>query len=266
MADDFERRQYDVVRYSLEEPYINNIDKIKECDIVFIAVPTPSTPDGFSYEAVESALSLVSDDSIAVIKSTMLPGTTRKLQDKYKNIIVMHSPEFLREKFAVSDTSYPPRNIIGVVKPKHRMLADVVLGVLPKASYHRVVSAESAECIKYIGNNFLYTKIVFFNIMYDMVMASNGDWDEVRESVAEDSRIGHSHTNIIDQSGDNTIAGRGAGGHCFIKDFEATIRMLEGIDFDKTSLSVLKSLRDENNKLLKQTNKDIDLLEGVYGK
>ena len=35
-----------VVRYSLEEPHVKNGDKIGECDIVFIAVPTPTTPKG----------------------------------------------------------------------------------------------------------------------------------------------------------------------------------------------------------------------------
>ena len=46
-ADDFEARGYDIVRYALEEPYKANKDKIKECQIVFIAVPTPTTEEGF---------------------------------------------------------------------------------------------------------------------------------------------------------------------------------------------------------------------------
>ncbi len=46
-ADDLERRGKKVVRYSLEEPYIKNKDRIRDCDIVFIAVPTPTTPEGF---------------------------------------------------------------------------------------------------------------------------------------------------------------------------------------------------------------------------
>ena len=45
-ANDFEARGYATVRYALEEPYKANEDKIKDCDIVFIAVPTPSTPTG----------------------------------------------------------------------------------------------------------------------------------------------------------------------------------------------------------------------------
>ena len=46
-ADDFERRGYKVVRYALEEPYRKNKEQIRDCDLVFIAVPTPTTPKGF---------------------------------------------------------------------------------------------------------------------------------------------------------------------------------------------------------------------------
>ncbi len=44
-ADDFEKRGFEVVRYAQEEPYIKNKEAIADCDIVFIAVPTPSTPE-----------------------------------------------------------------------------------------------------------------------------------------------------------------------------------------------------------------------------
>jgi len=75
-ADDFEARGYTVIRYSLEEPYIQNKDRIKECDVVFIAVPTPTTPKGFDASILESAFSLIKDGATVVIKSTILPGMT----------------------------------------------------------------------------------------------------------------------------------------------------------------------------------------------
>ena len=96
-ADDFENRGYSVTRYSLEEKHLPNKDSIKLCDIVFIAVPTPTTPEGYVCDIVEESLYLVGDQKIAVIKSTMLPGTTTRLQEKFKNIYVLHSPEILRE-------------------------------------------------------------------------------------------------------------------------------------------------------------------------
>src|SRR5580692_663281 len=69
-ADNFEERGYEVVRYALEKPYIKNKDKIAECDIVFIAVWTPTTPKGFDSSVVENVLPLVGEGKIAVLKST----------------------------------------------------------------------------------------------------------------------------------------------------------------------------------------------------
>ena len=55
-ADDFENRGFEVIRYALEKPYTKNKDRIKDCDIVFIAVPTPTTPRGFDYSIVRSVI------------------------------------------------------------------------------------------------------------------------------------------------------------------------------------------------------------------
>ena len=66
-ADDFERRGFSVTRYSLEEPYRGNKEKIKECDIVFIAVPTPTTPEGFDDSILRGVLPLVKEGKTAVI-------------------------------------------------------------------------------------------------------------------------------------------------------------------------------------------------------
>src|SRR3989338_6825777 len=71
-ANDFEKRGLKTVRYALEVPYAQNKEKIKECGIVFVAVPTPTTPKGFDASIVESALGLVGKGKIAVLKSTIL--------------------------------------------------------------------------------------------------------------------------------------------------------------------------------------------------
>ncbi len=114
MADDFAERGYRVVRYALEPAYSENKDNIAACDIVFIAVPTPTTPHGFDSSILEAVLPLVGVGKIAVIKSTMLPRTTARLQKLFPDIIVLHSPEFLREKSAREDTKSPLRNIVGM--------------------------------------------------------------------------------------------------------------------------------------------------------
>lgn len=267
-ADEFESRGFEVVRYALEEPYRANKDKIKECDIVFIAVPTPTTPQGFSDAIVREAVSLVGDGKIAIIKSTMLPGMTNRIQDAYPAKIVMHSPEFLREATAAYDAGHPDRNIIGICSdtPENRTAAQKVLSVLSPAPFELISSAVEAEIIKYAGNNWLYLKVVYMNMLYDLTQKLGGNYDMVRDAFAADPRMGRSHLDPVHQSGHGGLAGRGAGGHCFIKDYAAFRHLYEqSFPEDRAGIDALKGMEEKNKKLLQDSGKDLDLLEGVYG-
>jgi len=268
-ADDFEERGFKVVRYDTLKPFNKNKDEIKECDIVFIAVPTPTTPDGFDYSIVEGVVGLVGEGKTAVIKSTMQPGSTEKIANKYPDVFVMHSPEFLREKHAAYDARHPDRNIVGYAKDtdKYKQKAEEVLKILAKSDYNKTMDVRSAELIKYIGNCFLTTKVVFFNVMYDIADKLELDWESIRDSVAADPRIGPSHTKILHESGHGGGMKRGAGGHCFIKDF-AAVRELHNkiLEDDQTGYNFLTAVEKKNVDLLLNSGKDLDLLEGVYGK
>lgn len=260
-ADDFENRGYAVVRYSLEEPYIKNKEKISECTIVFIAVPTPTTETGFSYAHIEDALTLLSAGTTAVIKSTVLPGTTTALQKQFPTLFVCHSPEFLREVSAAEDAANPDRNIIGITTQTKDMQsrAEEVLTVLPVASYAKIMPVLEAEMIKYIGNCFLYSKVLMMNAFFDTVTAAGGEWETVREAIAKDPRIGSSHTNPVHDDG------RGAGGHCFIKDFEAFRQFHNDRVSSESANAMLRAMVAYNNDLLVRSGKNVDLLTGVYG-
>jgi UDPglucose 6-dehydrogenase len=266
-ADDFEERGYKIVRYS-ENRYAHNKEQIKDCDIVFIAVPTPTTPKGFDYSIVEKVLSLVGKGKIAVIKSTILPGTGEKLQKKYKNIFVFHSPEFLAEATAHHDARHPDRNIVGVPKMDNKNIkaAELVMSVLPKAPFNKIMHIKEAEMVKYIGNCYLYTKVVFFNMMYDLMKKQKLDYENIREAVSFDPRIGESHTKILHNSGHTRKAGRGAGGHCFIKDYDAMLEMYKNVLGNDRGFQALKGYREKNNELLVNSKKDLELLKGVIGK
>lgn len=269
-ADDFEARLYDVVRYSLEEAYIQNKSGITDCDMVFIAVPTPTTSEGFSYTAVEDALTLLKPGSTAVIKSTLSPGTTSALQDKFPELFVFHSPEFLREAQAAYDAAHPDRNLIGMSKdtPEFRERAATILRVLPEAPYSQLMSAEAAELVKYAGNCFLMTKVLFMNILYDLTTKSGQSWEDVRTALIHDPRIGESHTEPVHVSGHvtdkDTKIQRGAGGHCFIKDFEALRQYYKDSVGEDEGFAMLTSQVRYNNMLLTESEKDLDLLSGVY--
>lgn len=269
MADDFTERGFAVVRYALEEPYVSNQAAIADCDIVFIAVPTPTTPSGFDASILTSVLPLVGVGKVAVIKSTVLPGFTKQLADLYPDRYIIHAPEFLREKTAFADTRQPDRTIIGLpyTTAEYRRLADTLLGILPKAGYELVCDSREAELIKYGGNCFLALKVVYMNILYDAAQALGVSYDVVKEAMAHDVRIGGSHMNVLDSSGHaGAVPGRGAGGHCFPKDL-AALRAVYGElqPADTAGQALLSAIEVKNNELLRQTSKDLSLLEGIYG-
>ncbi len=260
-ADDYENRGFSTVRYSKEEPYTANKDRIKECDIVIIAVPTPTTPDGFDSSIVEGVIPLVGVGKIAVIKSTLLPGTTEKIQEMYPDRTVLHSPEFLRARSAGEDVKKPDRNIIGMSKdtPEQRKAAEEVLKTFPPSPYAKIVSSRESELIKYAGNVFLAMKVIFANMLHDLSKPLGANYDVVAEAFGADPRIGPTHL-AVDFEG-----GRGAGGYCFIKDFAAFNELYEKFAGDPVGLSGLKGFELKNKDLLVKSGKDLDLLKGVYG-
>jgi UDPglucose 6-dehydrogenase len=268
-ANDFENRGLDVVRYAMEEPYVANKEKIAECDIVFIAVPTPTTPDGFNDGILRAVLPLVGKEKTAVIKSTILPGTTKKFQDEFPDIFVLNSPEFLREKTAAEDAAKPNRNIVGIPKKdaEYEKRAREVLSVLPKAPYELIADSSETELIKYAGNIFLYFKIMYANVFYEIAEQLGADYDVVKDAVAADPRIGPSHLSVIHPSGHpGAVPGRGAGGHCFIKDFAALRKFYEKYPgADPETVALMLALEIKNKELLTKSNKDLDLLQEVYG-
>jgi len=260
-ADDFEERGYQIVRYDIES-YKDNKNKIKECDITLIAVPTPTTPNGFDSSIIDNVLSLIGDNKIAVIKSTIKLGETKKLQKKHTSIIIMHSPEFLTEKTAAQDARKPDRNIVGITDINNKELykkAELVMSTLPNSPYNLITQAENAELIKYGGNCWFYIKVVFMNMFYDLIKTNKKlDFEIIKEGLAADPRIGSTHLDVSHQGG------RGAGGHCFIKDFETFIEMLKENDLE-SSKETCEAIRNINLKYLKESGKDLNLIRGVYG-
>jgi nucleotide sugar dehydrogenase len=263
LAENLERRHVgDIIRYSLDDQYKENKDKIKECDIVFIAIPTPTTPDGVDSKALFDVIKLVGENKIAVIKSTILPHVARKLWTENPNRNIIYNPEFLNVSTAKHDTDHPDRNIIGVPDPNADVWterAKKVLSILPGASVSVICSYEEASFIKYGGNCFLYFKLMFFNILHDLAKNSNVDWDVISMAIANDPRIGSAYTKVVDKGG------RGAGGECLIKDLAAMRMLMEQVGNDPAGLEIMRWMEVKNRQLLEASGKDLDLLKGVYG-
>lgn len=259
-ADDFVARGYNVIRYAKEKPYDKNKDLIRDCDVVFIAVPTPSTPNGFDDKVLRKVMKLVGVGKIAVIKSTIIPGTTKSIQNENPAITVLHSPEFLSEVTAAYDAANPNRNIIGMPKKteKHRKTANAVMKILPKTPYNLICTSVEAEMIKYSRNIHGYFEVIFTNMLYDLAKKVGADWKVVKKAMIADPFIPNRYLDPVHKSG------RGAGGHCFIKDFAAFKEVYKKMIADSKGIAVLESMEKKNIELLRSSGKDVEILENVY--
>lgn len=262
-ADYFEKKKYKVVRYALESQYVLNKDKIASCDIVFIAVPTPTMPKGFDNSIVESVIPLIGKGKIAVIKSTTLPGSIKSLQKKYPKITILHSPEFLSEVTAAYEVAHPFSNIVGMSGDGKRwkIAAEKVLALLPKSPFSIICTSHESEIAKYTHNVSGFVQIIFFNLIYDLAQELGADWSVIEKTVKADPLIPNRYANPVHKGG------RGAGGNCFVKDFAAFVEIYKKlVPKDSNGHNVLLTMERKNIDLLYSTKKDIHILHSVYGK
>ena len=219
------RRKESLFLYD-KDPAKGFSDDINEADIIFICVPSPRLSDGSAdISIVNNALEGIQNGRIVVIKSTVPPGTTEEFQKKYPQHKILFSPEFLTEKTSWSDFINPDRQLVGWTV-ESRDTAKDVLGLLPRAelmspSSGLDVNATEAEIIKYAANVFLARKVTFANAIHGLAEYHQVNFDNIREAVGADSRIGHSHLDV------HHGGYQGYGGYCFVKDTDALIAHLE---------------------------------------
>jgi len=260
-ADNFEARGLEVVRYAIGPEFADSKAKIADCEIVFIAVPTPSTPAGFDYSVVEQVIGLVGDGNIAIIKSTLLPGTTAEIQANHPNKTVLFSPEFLCEKTAAHDVAHPIHNIVGYNESidKQKEAAEQVMSILPESPHNYLVSVESAELFKYAHNLNGYFRVILSNLLFDVGEKQGANWDQVQAMMDTDVMMSPYYNQPVHKGG------RGAGGNCFVKDMAAFRHLHETTLTDSSGLAVLQALEKKNLELLQSTGKSEDIIRGVYG-
>jgi len=227
---------------------LGSVQEINQADVIFICVPTPFNKEKnyFDLSYIEDAFSKIQGKKIVVNKSTALPGTTEYLQKKYPQHKVLNNPEFLTEMTADQDMAYPDRQLVGYTEKSYNVAKDV-LQLLPLAPFERILPATEAEMVKYFGNTWFSTKVIFANQIYDLCQKLGVDYDRIRDAAAADKRIDRTHLEVWHKGY------RGYGGKCLPKDIKAFIRFADkkGID-----LSLHKTVDEINEKLLKEQNID----------
>jgi len=215
-------------KYKREYSSKKNIDDLADnSEVVFICVPTPMKSSGeIDYSAIYNSLDLLLDrtkktgrnpeDILVTIRSTAVSGTTDKLAEEYPFKFAFN-PEFLREKYALEDMENTDRVVIGANDDRSKSkLLSVYKPLFPDAKYI-MVNRKTAEMIKYAANVFLASQIAIANEIYNICRALKVDYDEVKNIILLDERIGR-NIGVPGPDGDF-----GFGGKCFPKDLNALI-------------------------------------------
>lgn len=230
---------------------IGSVEEINQADIIFVCVPTPyKEKTGFDASAIEEVFSIIKGNKIVVIKSTVLPGTTERMQKIYPNHKVLFNPEFLREKTAEEDMKNPYEQIVGYTELS-KDVAKEVLEILPKTTNEFIVRSGEAEMAKYFSNAFLATKVIFANQFYDLCQKLGLDYDLIKTMAKVSPRFGFSHFEVW-SDGLTRKSYRGYAGACLPKDTKSLIRFGEKLGIN---LELLKSVEKINDRLLRETKK-----------
>jgi UDPglucose 6-dehydrogenase len=218
--------------------------EVNQAETIFICVPTPyRAKQGFDISAVLDAVSILVQPKIIVIKSSVTPGTTEKLQKQFPQHKFLFNPEFLTEKKAYYDLTHPDRQILGWTQ-RSKSVAKKVLNILPKSYQSLIIPSQEAEMIKYMANAFLALKVVYANQFADLCKKLKINYSVVAKGVGLDKRIGLSHLNILEGGY------KGYGGSCFPKDVNSIIQLAK---VHKVDLKLLRTMRELNKTYLKQS-------------
>ncbi len=237
---------------------------MKDSEIIFIAVGTPSDEDGkadlkYVLAAAEEVGKNMTGYQVIVNKSTVPIGTGELVKKTIKKFYkgkfdVVSNPEFLREGSAIEDFIHPDRIVLGdnngssaakKVAKIYEVLGAPIL----------ITNLETAEMIKYASNSFLATQISYINSVALICEKVGADVNEVANGMKLDKRIGKSAF---------LNAGLGYGGSCFPKDVKALIQIANQNEVKFSILEEVEAVnKHQRQKFLHKVNKE---LNGVKGK
>jgi UDPglucose 6-dehydrogenase len=228
-----EVKVYDV----LPERSVNELwETVNDSDFIFVSVPTPMNKSGsislkYIYEVFKNINNVnYRDDNIFILKSTVVPGTTEKIQEKYPDLNIIFNPEFLTEKSARLDFINQDRVILGGDKMNTSQVAKLFED---RFKYCHIIQTDfkTSEMIKYFSNIFFAIKVSFANEMKLICDAIGADWNTALEGFVADGRIGDSHLNVPGPDGK-----MGFGGSCFPKDINAFMSFAKSIGVDVNTI------------------------------
>lgn len=197
---------------------------------IFLCLPTPMNSDGScNTEIVEQVVFDIDKlglPRVLVIKSTVIPGTTDRINQTCNNVKVCFNPEFLTERSAVDDFKNQKFILVGGPNDATREVKCVYQRAFPNVPCYKT-DAIVSEMVKYTENCYLATRVAFANEIKQICDGMKIDYDKVIEYTTKDERIGHTHWAVPGPDGH-----LGFGGVCFPKDLNALIKQAKDLGID----------------------------------
>jgi len=200
-------------------------EELDQCDFIFICVPTPMYKDGSQdISFIEKVFEEAVEGPIYIIKSTILPGSTKNIQNKYPKLSIIFSPEFLTERTAKLDMLTQSRIVLGGDGNLTNKAAELFE---QRFMNKHIIKTDSttAELIKYMNNTFFATKVSIVNEFKLLADKLGANWEDALYGFASDGRVGDSHLHVPGPDGK-----LGYGGTCFPKDVNALITLAKELN------------------------------------
>ena len=230
----------------------SNSKVIRDCDIIYTLVATPSKRDG-SYD-VSAVWEVVEDikkvkkvqGKSFIVGCTTNPGDCEKFQnelDKF-GVDVFYNPEFIAQGTIIKDLRTADMVLIGGKRNEtYDFLCELYNRIQETPPKISIMSTTAAELVKLAVNCFLTTKISYAN-MVGQVMALSGMEDEIPTvlgAIGDDSRVGRKYLNF----------GFGFGGPCLPRDNRAFAAHAKKLGLDYNLGSTTDNFNNEHATFIK---------------
>ncbi len=245
---------------------------VRETDVTFLALPTPSREDGSidlsimeaGAKSLAEALGPKFDRHTVIVKSTVTPGTTESVvgealsavdgNELRENIGLGMNPEFLREGSAVEDFRKPDKVVLGwetawVGEVMHDVFDPLVASANPAVDDTGV---REAEFIKYANNTFLAAKVSLINELGNIAKEFDVDSYEVAAAIGLDHRISEHFLR----------SGVGWGGSCFPKDVDAIRAAAREVSYEPELLDAVVGVNEKQPQRMLELLQDSVAIEG----
>jgi nucleotide sugar dehydrogenase len=246
LKNTFETFGLNVVCYDKYKNIGESLNDLLICNIIFLCLPTLFDYENCEYnkDSICDTIKFLSENNFSgdvILKSTVEPGTTKELQNKYFNINLIHNPEFLSAKTATHDFMNQTHIVIGMPRDNDNTIINNFFKTYFPLAEISITNSNSSEMMKIACNSFYATKIQYFTEIKLLCDDLNINYNSVKDLMLKNGWINSMHTDVPGHDGKLSF-----GGACFPKDINALNQVLKKKNITNT---VIQAVVDENKKM-----------------